>query len=119
VDIRAVRHGIRIAEALGEALVERHVDHLLAAYAVEHQQVLDEHGLALDQPADAERIERMPGVRRQLDAGADLAELRRLLQHDHAEILAREGERGGKTADAAAGDDHGLFVARGAHRRKL
>src|SRR4051812_5690471 len=35
VDIRPVRHGIGIAEALGEALVERHIDDLLAAHAVE------------------------------------------------------------------------------------
>ena len=62
--------------------------------------------------ADAERVERVPGVRRDLDAGADLAELRRLLQHHRAETLARQRQRRGEAADAAAGDDHRLLVAR-------
>jgi hypothetical protein len=52
----------------------------------------------------------MPGVRRDLDAGADLAELACLLEHDRAEALARERERGREPADAAASDDDGLLV---------
>jgi hypothetical protein len=56
-------------------------------------------------PPTPERVERVPGVGRELDAGADLAELRRLLEHHRAEALAREGERGGEPADAAARDD--------------
>ena len=101
-----------VAEALREALVERDVDHPFAAYTVEHEQALDEHRLFLHQAAHAQRVERVPGVGRELDAGADLAELRRLLQHDRAEALARERERRGEPAYAAAGDDHRLLVAR-------
>ena len=101
-----------LPKRLREALVERDVDHLLAAHAVEHQQVLDEHRFLLHQRADAERVERVPGVGRDLDAGADLAELRRLLEHHRAEALARERQRGGEAADAAAGDDDRLLVPR-------
>src|SRR5205814_10277115 len=54
VDVRAVRHRVGIAEALGEAFVERDLDHRLAAHAVHHQQALDEDRLLLDQLADAE-----------------------------------------------------------------
>jgi len=47
VDIGAMRHRVRVAEALGEALVERDVDHPFAAHTVEHEQALDEHRLFL------------------------------------------------------------------------
>ena len=116
VDVGAVRHRVGIAEALGEARIERDVDHLLAGHAVHHQQALDEHRFLLHELADAERIERVPGVGRELDAGADLAELGRLLEDDGFEALAREAERHGEAADAAAGDDDGLRVSRGGWR---
>src|SRR5207245_702889 len=119
VDIGAVRHRVRIAEALREARVERDVDHRLAADPVHHQQVLDEDGLLLHSLADAERIDGVPGVRRELDAGADLAELGRLLEHDDPEVAPRQGERDGKAADTASGDDYGLRVARRSHRGSL
>src|ERR1700694_4501937 len=120
VDIGAVRHRVRVAEAPGEALVERHVDDLLAAHAVEHEQAFDEDRVALHALADAERVDRVPGVGRELDAGADLAELARLLEHQDAEVPARERERDGEPAEAAAepaaGHYHRLRVAR-RHRR--
>src|SRR4029078_9652088 len=103
-----MRDRVRIGEAPGEALVERDVDHLFAAHAVHHQQALDEDGFLLDQLADAERVERVPGIGCDLEARAYLAELRRLLEHDALEALARQSERGGEAADAAAGDDDGM-----------
>src|SRR5688500_2575798 len=110
MDVCAVRHGVRVAEALGEAFVERNLDDPLPAHAVEHEHVLDEHRLFLDQAADTEGVERVPGVRRDLNAGADLAEFGRLLEHDGAEALTRQRERRGEAADAAAGDDDRLAV---------
>src|SRR3979409_1613510 len=95
VDIGAVRHRVRIAEALREARVERDVDHRLAADAVHHQQALDEDGLLRHSLAAAESIDGVPGVRRELDAGADLAELGRLLEHDDPEVAPRQAERPG------------------------
>src|SRR5688500_6589892 len=106
-----MRYRVGIAEAPREALVERDVDDLLAAHAVEHEEMLDEHRFLFNQRTHAEGVERVPGVRRDLDAGADLAELRRLLEHHRAEPLARERQRRGQAADAAAGDDYGFSVS--------
>src|SRR5436190_1907619 len=111
VDVGAVRHRVRIAEALREARVERDVDHRLAANPVHHQQVLDEHGLLLHPLADAKRIDGVPGIRRELDAGADLAELGRLLEHDDPEVAPRQRERHGEAADTAPGDDYWPGIA--------
>jgi hypothetical protein len=118
VDVGAVGDGVGIAEALGEALVERNVDHRLAGPAVHHQQPLDEHRFLLDQLTHPERVDGMPGIGRELDAGADLGELRRLLQHQHLEIAARKRQRRGEAAQAAAGDHHRLLIAC-AHARRL
>ncbi len=119
VDVGAVRHRVRIAEALREARVERDVDHRLAADPVHHQQVLDEHGLLLHSLADAERIDGVPGVRRELDAGADLAELGGLLEHDDPEVAPRQRERHGEAADPAPGDDHRPGIACCDHSNRL
>jgi hypothetical protein len=50
------------------------------------------------------------GVGAELDAGADLAELRRAFEHGDVEAFLREAECGGEAADATAGDDDGLVV---------
>ena len=55
-------------------------------------------------PPDAERVEHRQRVGRDLEADADLAELARLLQHERAEALARQRQRAGEPADAAARD---------------
>src|ERR1044072_3916129 len=90
VDVGAVRDSVRIAEALGETLVERNVDHPLGAHAVHHQQALDEDRFLLHQAPDPQGIERVPGVGRELDAGADLAVVRRLLEHHRAKPRSEE-----------------------------
>jgi hypothetical protein len=112
VNVGPMGHRVRVAEAPGEALVGGNLDDRLAADAVHHQHALDEHRFALDELADAERVDCVPGVGRELDARADLAELARLLQNDAAETLARQGERRGEAADAAAGDDYRTAVTR-------
>src|SRR5439155_4018909 len=87
VYVRAVGYGVGIAIAFTEALVERNIDDPLAADAIHHEQTLDEYGFALDQLAHPQGIERGPRIRRELDAGAQLAELVRLLEHDDAKAL--------------------------------
>jgi hypothetical protein len=49
----------------------------------------------------------MPSASNALDAGADFAELGRLLQHLHREALAHQCQRRGNAANAAAGDQDG------------
>ena len=80
----------------------------------------------LGQPQHLEHAEH---VGAELDAGADFLELRRLLQHLDRDALARQRERGGEPADAAADDDHlmaalmtqlpALFVAHSADSRNV
>ena len=65
----------------------------------------------------ADPLERPKHVGTELDAGADLAELRRLLQHPHRKSLARERIGGRKSADAAAGDQDGSCAIRLGHRK--
>ena len=112
MNVGAMGDGIRIAVAAAKALVERNIDHGLAGDAVHHQQALDEHGFLLDPLAHTQRIERGPRVGCELDAGTDLTELLRLLEHQNPKALARQGEGAGETADATSGDDHRLGVTR-------
>ena len=60
--------------------------------------------------ADAEIVHGMEGVGADLDAGADLAEFLGLLEHGDATALAREAERGGEPANAAACDHYRGFA---------
>ena len=61
----------------------------------------------------AEDLEHPEHVRPELDAGADLLELRRLFQHLDRNALARQRQRRRQPADAAANDqDRGLIGAR-------
>src|SRR5206468_9420703 len=103
VDVSPMSDGVGIAEASAEAVVGRDVDHRFTADRVHHQQALDEDRLLLHALADAERVDRVPGVRRELDTRPDLAELVRLLQEEDAEALDRQSESGSQPADAAAG----------------
>src|SRR5206468_6973791 len=66
--------------------------------------------------ANAERIDRVPGVRRQLDSGSDLAELVRLLEDEHAKALDCQTKRRGQPADAAASNHDRDRVARSSQR---
>src|SRR5262249_15580125 len=61
---------------------------------------------------EAKLFERAKDVGAELDAGADLAEFGRLLQHSHGETLACERVGRGQTPDAAARnqDRQGLTV---------
>ncbi|MNC87862.1 hypothetical protein D3C83_36260 [compost metagenome] len=60
--------------------------------------------MRLDRLQHAQALEHAAHVRPHLDAVADLAEHRRLLQHAYAPALPGEGERGREPADAAADD---------------
>src|SRR2546426_1045447 len=58
-------------------------------------------------------------VRRELDAGADLADLGRLLEHDDPEVAPRQRERHGEAANTATGDDHWPGIACCCHWNRL
>jgi hypothetical protein len=105
VDVGAMDHRVRVAEALQEGGAGRDLADEALVHGVHHHHALGVHGAAARALADAERVEGGEGVRCQLDAGADLAELRRLLEDPDGEAASRQGQRGRQAADAGAGDD--------------
>ena len=62
---------------------------------------------------EADPLERAEDVGAELDAGAELLELRRLLEHPHRKALARQRIGGRQPADAAARDEEGKVVTVG------
>ena len=60
--------------------------------------------------AQADLVERAEDVGAELDAGADLLELRRLLEHPHREALARQRMGRSQPANAAACDQERFLV---------
>jgi hypothetical protein len=119
VHVGAVDHGVGVAEAGAEGLAGGDAaDEALVDGVVHH------HRLGIDSAgagalAHAQRIEGGEGVGTELDAGADLADLGRLLEHVDVEAAAHQRQRGGQAADAAAGHEHGRESGGGWHRGLL
>ena len=108
MDVGTMDHRVRIAEALAERVADRQARDLGRVDRVHQHHPLGVDGTRPGAVADPERVECGERVRTELDAGADLADRRRLFEHLDRTALARERERRGKTADAAAGDQHGV-----------
>ena len=115
VNVGAVRHRVGISETLTKAIAAGNVGDRLAGDCVHHQQPLDQQRVLLGGRADPERIEHRERVGRDLQADADLAEGARLLQHQRAKALARQRQRTGEPADAAAGNGDRQGVTGGCH----
>jgi hypothetical protein len=73
---------------------------------VVHHHVVGVDRAAARLVAHAQRVKGVEGVGAELDAGADFADLGRLLEHLHLEALAHQRQRGGQAANAAAGHQH-------------
>jgi hypothetical protein len=106
------------ARAFAQALVEGHAGDDALVDRVHH-----DHLFHVDRPlarhgAHAQRVEGVEGVGPELDAGADLADLGRLLEHLDMEALAHQRQRGRQPADAAAGNQHGGRCGGSAHGRR-
>ena len=67
-------------------------------------------GVGEHRVAQADLVERAEDVGAELDAGADLLELGRLLEHAHRKALARQRIGRRQAADAAAGDQERFLV---------
>ena len=59
---------------------------------------------ALQRQSEVERIEDTPGIRRELQAGAGLAEAGALLDDGRGDAAPRQRDRRRQPADAGAGD---------------
>ena len=105
VDVGAVYDGVRIAVARAEHLRDRDARDLAAVDRVHHHQLVDVDGAVARVGANAQVVERVERVGAQLDARAQLAQCRRLLQQRHAHADARERQRRREAADAAADDE--------------
>ena len=97
--------GVRVGEAGAERGAGRDLADQRFVDGIHHHHAIGVDGAAARALADAERIEGGEGVRRELDAGADLADLGRLLEDGDAKAALRERQRRGEAADAGAGDD--------------
>jgi hypothetical protein len=110
VDVGTVRDRVGVAEAAAEVRIDGDVDHLLPRHAVHQEQPLDEHRVLLDELADPERVEDVKRVRTELDPGAELAELVRLLEDGDAKSALCESQRASEPPDTAARNHDGLLV---------
>jgi hypothetical protein len=110
VQVAAVDLEVRRTVALRMLFAQRQpVQHLAAVEAAEFER-LGQHAGARDRLAQAQHIEHLHRVGAHLDAGAHLAELRRLLVDPHA--MAALQQRGGRGQAAEAGTDDGDVHAR-------
>ena len=89
-----------------EALIDPHVDDGLGGDGIAKLQPLRERAPVEHLLGETQHLEHAEHVGAELDAGADLLELRGLLQHLDRDALARQRERCGKPADPAADNDH-------------
>jgi hypothetical protein len=86
---------------------------------VVHHHLIGVDGARTGPLADAQGVESRKAVRPQLDANADLAQLRRLLKHLDVKTLAHQRQGHRHAADAAAGQQHGKGLRVCAHRACL
>src|SRR4029077_13155037 len=102
VDVGPMGDGVRLLEAGDELLAERHGRDLRAGERVAHLQPAGFPGVAQHVDLEADALEGAKYVRSELDPGAELAKLGRLLEHPHRETFAGERIGGHQPADAAA-----------------
>jgi hypothetical protein len=101
-----------------EGVIERNARDFLAGDGIEHDQVVWKHRERADRLDQSKPFEHPEHVRPELNAGPDLLEGGGLFDHLRGNALARQGQRGGQSANAAA-DDQDLFVFPGGHPKFL
>ena len=104
VQIGAMDERVGIFELLAERFAERDPRDLLAGDRIHHDQIVWKHRECTDRLDQSEQFEHPEHVRTKLDAGADLLKLDGLLDDPRRDPLARQRERGGEPANAAADD---------------
>ena len=105
VQIAPVQHDVRRAVALARGRAEIEPVPGLAGAPVPDHAAGRQHLDALERVFEAERVQHAGAVGADLDAGADLLELGRLLVDLDVEPALEQRQRGGQPADAAADDD--------------
>ena len=108
--LAAMHHGVGIAEPLAKRAGHVDMGDLLAGDRVHQAQFVDEHRFRAGDLAESQAVEGVKRVGPELDAGADLFELRCPFEDRDGEALVGERQRGGKAAYAPAGDDDPFFL---------
>ena len=110
VQVGAMDQCVGVRELFAERVAQRDAGDLLAADRIQHDEIVGKHRERADRRGEPEHVEHPEHVGPELDAGADLLELRRLLDELRRDALALERQRRAQAADAAADDDDGLVL---------
>ena len=103
MDVVAVGHRVRLLELRQEAgILERNAGDALAGQRAAHLHGRRPMGVGEHRVLETEPVERVENIGAELNAGTDLTELGRLLDHPHRQALARERICRREPADAAA-----------------
>jgi len=113
VQVGAMYHRIGIAEVFAEFIIEWNGGDRFAVDRVHEAQTVDVNRPGAGFIADAKVVKAVKGIRTDLDAGANLAKFGGAFEHYAGNSLARQSERGGQSADAAAGDNDRKLRHRG------
>ena len=105
MDVGAMYHRVGAAEAAAKCLAGLDAHDFLGVDGIHHDDVIGENRAAARHLAHAQGVQRREGVGAELDARADLADVRGLLQQLDFDALARQRQRGRQAAYAAAYDD--------------
>ena len=119
VDVGAVGHRVGLAEALHERGVERDMGDQLAGERIAHFLRRRHMGIGQHRVLEPDLVQRAEDIGSELDAGADLAELARLLEQDDREALLRQRIGGDEPADAATRDQKGSGAVCACHWKCL
>ena len=103
VNIGAMSDRVRLAEAFGEAVIERHASNQFTGEGVAHFLCRRAVGVGQDGVLEADFLQYPENIGSELDAGADLSEFRRLLEYPYGNSLARQRIGGHQATNAAAG----------------
>ena len=106
VEVGAVNHRIGVPEPVPELVVKGDMADLVAVRRIHEPQLVDVDRHPPRLVADTQIVEAVERVRADLDSGADLAQLRRLLEHGGGNPVSCQGECRRQSADAPARDDY-------------
>ena len=115
--ITAVDHRVRVAEAFAERVLDRDIGNHLVTDEIHQDEAIDKNRAIENSVAYPQHIERLEGIRCELDTGANLAELARLFEHGRRNARLRQRKRSREAADATTGDqDVVATIVRAWHR---
>ena len=100
-------HRVRVGEARAECCARGDAADQGFVQRVVHHHLVGVDGAAARDLANAQGVEGGKAIGAKLDAGADLAQPRRLFEHLDGEATAHQGQCRGDAADAATGHEHG------------